>query len=93
MPPDADAAAEYAGYLTRFTERLGPCEVGAYAASGPGRPIKKLSPDEFAVKLREFHDIDRAYTAIVQQGDTLNDMLVRLLRERAAELLIDRQLV
>jgi hypothetical protein len=87
-----DLAQAYRDYLERFEARLGPCEVGAYAKHH-GRLVKKLAPDEFAVKLREFTEVDRAYASILENGDTINDVLAKVLRERCLELVIDREIL
>ena len=82
---------EYQAYLQRFEKRLGPCEVGSFAKHN-GRVIKKLRPDEFAAKWREFHEVDAAYAEIMERGDTINDVIVKVLRERSDELLLERRI-
>jgi hypothetical protein len=81
---------QYRAYLKRFEEATGPCEFGAYATHH-GRLIKKMRFDEFSDKLREFQEVDRAYAAIMERGDTINDVLVRILRERSDELMLPRR--
>jgi len=85
-----DAVDEYRHYLERFDARVGACEFGAYAKHN-GRLIKKLSYDEFETKLGEFREVDKAYAEILANGDTINDVLVKVLRERSDELLLDRK--
>jgi hypothetical protein len=82
---------DYQEYLARFETTLGPCEVGSYAKHN-GRVIKKLRPDEFATKWREFQEVDSAYAEIMERGDTINDVLVKVLRERSDELLLERRI-
>ncbi len=86
-----DAVDEYRRYLERFEERVGASDFGAYAKYN-GRLIKKLTFDEYEVKLREFEEMNRIYDDIVANGDTINDVLVRILRERCDELLVERKL-
>jgi hypothetical protein len=88
---EADFVEEYRGYLARFDETLGACEFGAYAKH-KGRLIRKLRYEEFAAKWQEFQEVDRAYGEIMERGDTINDVVVRVLRERADELLLERKI-
>jgi hypothetical protein len=81
---------EYKQYLERFERAVGPCEFGAYAKY-KGRLVKKLRYDEFETKWTEFQEVDVAYAAILERGDTINDVLVRVLRERCDELLLERK--
>jgi len=91
MAEDSDAVDEYRRYLARFEAKVGTSEFGAYAKHN-GRLIKKLTYDEFESRLVEYQEVDRAYKEILANGDTINDVLVKVLRERADELLIDRKL-
>jgi hypothetical protein len=84
------AAADdaYQGYLARFDSAVGPVEVGAYGKFH-GRLVRKLSAAEFTAKHGEFAKLDVTYRGILERGDTINDAVVKLWRERRAELLID----
>ena len=86
----ADPVEDYRAYLARFEDKCGPCEFGAYAKHH-GRLIKKLRYDEFEAKFKELNEVDRAYTEILERGDTINDVLVKILRERTDELVLDRK--
>jgi hypothetical protein len=88
---EADLVEEYRSYLQRFEEKLGACEFGEYAKH-QGRLVKKLRYDEFEAKLTEFRQVDKAYGEILARGDTINDVLVKVLRERCDELILDRRL-
>jgi hypothetical protein len=88
---EVDLVEEYRSYLQRFEEKLGPCEFGEYAKH-KGRLVKKLRFDEFEGKWKEFRDVDKAYGEILERGDTINDVLVKVLRERADELILERRL-
>jgi hypothetical protein len=90
MADSSDLVEEYRAYLQRFEDKLGPCEFGAYAKH-QGRLVKKLRFDEFEGKWKEFRDVDKAYAEILERGDTINDVLVKVLRERCDELLMDRK--
>jgi hypothetical protein len=89
--PDAagDMVEEYRSYLQRFEEQLGACDFGEYAKHR-GRLIKKLRYDEFEAKYKEFREVQKAYGEILERGDTINDVLVKVLRERSDELLLER---
>ena len=84
-----DLVEEYRLYLERFDTSLGPCEFGAFVKH-QGRLIKKLRYDEFEAKFREFQEVDKAYAQILERGDTINDVLVKILRERCDELVLKR---
>ena len=78
----------YLAYLARFEQEVGALAVGAYG-KWKGRLVRKLSAAEFDTRHTEFANLDRTYRGILERGDTINDAVVRLWRERRAELLID----
>jgi hypothetical protein len=80
----------YQLYLTRFDEKVGPLDVGGYG-KWKGKLVRKLSADEFATRHNEWSTLARAYRKIIENGDTLNDAVTKLLREREAELLFDEE--
>ncbi len=84
-PPIPDP---YLDYLARFEAKVGALAVGAYGKFH-GALVRKLSADEFAKRHEEFATIDKTYRGILERGDTINDAVVRMWRERRAELLID----
>jgi hypothetical protein len=69
---------------------VGQSDFGSYAKHN-GRLIKKLTYDEFESRWGELHEVDKAYSAILANGDTINDALVKVLRERCDELLLERK--
>jgi hypothetical protein len=85
-----DCVDEYRKYLDRFESEVGEHEFGAYAKHN-GRLIKKLTIEEFESRWLELAEVNRAYAEIVANGDTINDVLVKVLRERCDELLLERQ--
>ena len=85
----SDYATEYVAYLGRFDAMLGPCEFGAYAKF-QGRLVKKLRYEEFEARWRDHQNALTAYAGILERGDTINDAVVKLLRERSDELLLER---
>jgi hypothetical protein len=82
------AVATYAEYLARFDTQVGALAVGAYGKFH-GKLVRKLSPEEFTTRHSEFVVLDKTYRGILERGDTINDAVVRMWRERRAELLID----
>jgi hypothetical protein len=84
-----DLVEEFRDYLKRFEAVAGPGEFGSFVKHN-GRLIKKLRYDEFEPKLTEYREVEQEYFAILERGDTINDILVRLLRERADELFLER---
>jgi len=80
--------AEYDAYLLRAERQMGPdIPVGGYAKV-LGRLVKKLSFEEFAEKWEHFSALHSRYEENMAEGDTVNDAVVQLLEEAAAELLI-----
>ncbi len=89
MPaPPQDLVVEYKDYLARF-DAIGPgIEFGGFAKRN-GRLVKKLRYEEFETKWTEYQQVARAYSQILERGDTINDVLVKVLRERCDELVVD----
>ncbi|HZS37813.1 MAG TPA: hypothetical protein VFF06_13340 [Polyangia bacterium] len=85
MPGDA-----YLEYLGRFEAHVGAIAVGAYGKFH-GKLVRKLSAEEFTVKHGELTKLAKTYQTILERGDTLNDALTKLLRERQIELLLEPQ--
>ena len=79
---------EYQAYLERFTNEIGDVGFGAFAKYN-GKLIKKMLYGEFAAMYREYSDTLQYYEASVERGDTVNDILVKAVRERATDLLLD----
>ena len=78
-------ADEYGDYVSRFEDLLGRASPGDYRKH-EGRLIKRLSAAEFAEAMAQLTDANDTYAAIMERGDTVSDALIRLIRERAAEL-------
>jgi hypothetical protein len=90
-PTRPDLTSEYAAYQGRFDQLGGKGAAIGAPAKWKGRLVKKLSLDQFEGRLAEFHKLDVAYAEILERGDTINDAVIKLLRDRAAELLLDRE--
>ncbi len=83
-----DLPARYHEYLDRFLTELGDVKVGAFAKWG-GKLIKKLSFEEFTPAYLEYTELSEQYFASIERGDTINDVILRVLREKAATLVLD----
>jgi len=82
-----DVAAEYERYLARFEAELGAVELGAFAKY-KGRLIKKMDLEEFRGTWGTYHELASHFLESRDRGDTINDTIVKLLRQHAAELLL-----
>lgn len=84
----ADPAQEYASYLERFAAAIpDETEVGGFAKY-KGKLIKKLGPEEFAKVSAEYHSMASHYFESLDRGDTINDLVVRTIRDNAAILVL-----
>ena len=79
------SSPDYLTYLARWEKEVGANEIGSFVKFS-GRLIKKMSEEEFAVVHQEYETLAKRYLESVQRGDTVNDVVVRLLRDRAATL-------
>ncbi|MBT8492367.1 MAG: hypothetical protein KJO07_04850 [Deltaproteobacteria bacterium] len=84
-PPDIEKA--YSEYLERFTETAGDHDFGAFVKH-EGRLVKKLQLDEFDSLYTEYYDLAKRYFESLDRGDTINDIVVRMLRQKATELFL-----
>lgn len=78
---------EYREYLARFEAELGAIELGSFAKYN-GQLIKKLRYEEFEPLYREYQDVTTHYFESLERGDTINDLIVKLVRERANRLVL-----
>jgi hypothetical protein len=82
-----DLPARYDEYLERFLAEVGDVAIGGFAKFS-GRLIKKLSFEEFTPAYLEYHDLAERYHESLERGDTINDIMLRLLRDKAANLVL-----
>ena len=83
-----DIRAEYEQYLARFTSAIeGDVEVGAFAKY-KGKLVKKMDFDEFSTTYTEYHQLASHYFESLDRGDTINDVVVKAVREGAANLIL-----
>ena len=82
-----DLIALYREYLVRFDREMAGVEVGAFAKY-QGRLIKKMSRAEFDDAFTEYHGLAERYHDSLDRGDTINDVVVKMLRDHAATLVL-----
>jgi hypothetical protein len=85
--PLDDLPAQYASYLERCLRQIGDVKPGAFAKFG-GRLIKKLSFEEFTRAHVEYTELIAAYRASLERGDTINDLVIKQIREQTASLVL-----
>jgi hypothetical protein len=85
---DRMASDPYAEYLARYAGSIGAGSFGKFR----GRLVRKLAPDEFADANHEFSKLRQHYLKCIERGDTLNDTLLKMLQEKAAELVLEESL-
>jgi len=85
--PLDDPPGRYAEYLERFAREVGDVQVGAFAKYA-GRLIKKLSFEQFTPAYREYTELHARYQDSLDRGDTINDLVLKLLREQSASLVL-----
>ncbi len=83
-----DLPARYAEYLERFTRELGDMKAGAFGKF-KGKLIKKLSFEEFTPAYIEYTELLDRYQESVDRGDTINDLVLKLLREQSAMMVLE----
>ncbi len=82
-----DLPERYREYLERFTRELGDIELGKFAKWN-ARLIKKLAFEEFTPAYLEYTEIAERYQESIDRGDTINDIVLRILRDKAANLVL-----
>lgn len=78
---------DYAAYLERFAAALGDASVGAFIKH-QGRLIQKLDREAFAPVYREYMELATHYLEGIDRGDTVNDLVVKMIRDHAAQLVL-----
>lgn len=82
-----DLAQAYDAYLARFEAAIGQTDFGVFVKHN-GRLIQKMSYDDFASTYDEYCEMARKYRESLIRGDTINDIVVRLMRDRASHLIL-----
>ena len=82
-----DLADRYHEYLERWAREAGDVPVGTFAKFS-GKLVKKLSFEEFTPILIEYLEMAERYQESVDRGDTINDIVHKVLRDQAAQLML-----
>ena len=82
-----DLPGRYHEYLQRFSASCGNVAVGAFAKHA-GKLIKKLTFEEFTPAYVEYMEMAERYQESVDRGDTINDVVLKVLRDSAAQLVL-----
>jgi hypothetical protein len=82
-----DLPGRYHEYLERFHKELGDVAVGAFAKYA-GKLIKKMSFEDFTPAFIEYTEMAERYHESLERGDTINDVVLKVLREQAAALVL-----
>ena len=82
-----DLPGKYQEYLDRFGAEIGAVAPGAFAKYA-GKLIKKLSFEEFTPAYIEYTEMSDRYRESLERGDTINDDVLKILREQAASLVL-----
>ena len=82
-----DLPGRYTEYLERLTQEVGSLEVGEFA-NYSGRLIHKLSFEEFTQAYTEYAELLEQYRESLERGDTVDDLVLKLLREQFATLVL-----
>jgi hypothetical protein len=80
-----DLPGRYAEYLERLTQEVGDIEVGEFAKYA-GRLIHKMSFPEFTSTYTEYTELLARYHESLERGDTVDDLVLKLLREQSTNL-------
>jgi hypothetical protein len=82
-----DLADRYHQYLERWKREAPDVAVGSFTKFA-GKLIKKLTFEEFSPVLLEYLEMCAAYQESVDRGDTINDVVLKVMRDQAAQLML-----
>ncbi len=82
-----DLADRYHAYLERWKRQAGDVPIGTFTKFS-GKLIKKLSFEEFTPVLIEYVEMATRYQESIDRGDTINDIVLKVLRDQAAQLML-----
>lgn len=82
-----DLADRYHQYLERWQREVGDKPVGTFVKFS-GRLVKKLTFEEFTPILIEYVEMAARYQESIDRGDTINDIVLKVLRDQAAQLML-----
>jgi hypothetical protein len=82
-----DLPGRYSEYLDRFTREVGDVKFGEFAQYA-GRAIRMLSFEEFTQTYTEYNELTARYRDSLERGDTVDDLMLKLMREQSANLVL-----
>ena len=82
-----DLPARYHQYLERFAREIGEIAVGGFAKYR-GKLIKKMTFEEFTPAYIEYIEMHDNYEDSIDRGDTINDVILKVLRDLSANLVL-----
>ena len=85
------SAEAYELYLQRFTDQVADVEVGSFGKFD-GKLVKKLDEVEFAKAWTEFVELRDNYEKMMEMGLTIDNIILKLLKERASALVLSFEL-
>jgi len=77
----------YTEYLDRFTREVGDVKFGEFGQYA-GRAIRMLSFEEFTQTCTEYEELLTRYQDSLERGDTVDDLMLKLMREQCANLVL-----
>jgi hypothetical protein len=82
-----DLPDRYAEYLERWKTELGDVKTGAFAKYHQ-KLVKKMTFEEFTPAYIEYTELVARYQESLDRGDTINDLVIKLLRDQSAGLIM-----
>ena len=82
-----DLAQAYDAYLARFEAEIGQADFGVFVKHN-GRLIQKMRYEDFSSIYGEYCEMAQTYRDSLVRGDTINDIVVRVMRDRASHLIL-----
>lgn len=82
-----DLKRAYGAYEARFVAQFGDMPIGAFVKFG-SHMVKKLSPDDFRLRLESYLSLHGAVRDILESGSTISDVVMLEYDEAAAWIII-----
>ena len=81
---------DYALYFKRFREQVGATLGEGQYGQYRGRLVPLLTEGEYRARVESYLELGRAYTALLEGGETIEDSIPAQLRTLEVELLIEK---
>lgn len=82
-----DLPGRYSEYLERWKTELGDVKTGAFAKYN-SKLVKKMTFEEFTPAYVEYMQLVARYQESLDRGDTINNLVIKLLRDQSAGLIL-----